>query len=299
MSIFKERDYYKPFTYPWAFEAYDMQQKMHWLPSEVPLHEDVNDWNNRMDEGEKNLVKQILTFFTQGDVDIAQAYMDVYVPMFKPPEIRMMLSAIATSEANHAHSYSLLNDTIGMDDKEYKAFQEIKAMNDKHEYLWKSKGGTEEEQMIRDMAVFSAFGEGLQLFASFVMLLNFTRFGKMKGMGQIVAWSIRDESHHVESMIKLFHCLLDEKPKVWNDNFKKSLYEICRDMVMLEVKQYIRHIADRRLLQLGLKPNYGVKDNPLEWVDWIVNGVEHTNFFENRATEYAKGAMTGTWADAF
>ena len=250
---------------------------------------------------------------------MAQAYMDVYIPLFKPLEIRMMLSAIATSEANHAHAYSLLNDTVGMDDGEYKAFQEIKAMNDKHEYLWKSKGGTEEEQMIRDMAVFSAFGEGLQLFASFVMLLNFTRYGKMKGMGQIVAWSIRDESHHVESMIKLFHCLLDEKPKVWNDNFKKSLYSICRDMVSLEdkfidlafdmgpvegltpdeVKQYIRHIAYRRLLQLGLKPNYGVKDNPLEWVDWVVSGVEHTNFFENRATEYAKGAMTGTWADAF
>jgi ribonucleoside-diphosphate reductase beta chain len=285
----------------------------------VPLHEDVNDWNNRMDTAEKNLVKQILTFFTQGDVDIAQAYMDVYMPMFKQPEIRMMLSAIATSEANHAHSYSLLNDTIGMDDKEYKAFQEYAAMNDKHEYLWKSKGGTRDEQLVRDMAVFSAFGEGLQLFASFVMLLNFQRHGKMKGMGQIVAWSIRDESHHVESMIKLFHCLLDEKPHVWNDNFKKSLYDICRDMVTLEdrfidlafelgpveglepheVKQYIRHIADRRLLQLGLKPNYGVKDNPLEWVDWVVNGVEHTNFFENRSTEYAKGALQGDWADAF
>ena len=234
MSVFEARDYYKPFKYPWAFEAYDMQQKMHWLPSEVPLHEDVNDWNNRMDTAEKNLVKQILTFFTQGDVDIAQAYMDVYMPMFKQPEIRMMLSAIATSEANHAHSYSLLNDTIGMDDKEYKAFQEYAAMNDKHEYLWKSKGGTRDEQLVRDMAVFSAFGEGLQLFASFVMLLNFQRHGKMKGMGQIVAWSIRDESHHVESMIKLFHCLLDEKPHVWNDNFKKSLYDICRDMVTLE-----------------------------------------------------------------
>ena len=319
MSVFEARDYYKPFKYPWAFEAYDMQQKMHWLPSEVPLHEDVNDWNNRMDTAEKNLVKQILTFFTQGDVDIAQAYMDVYMPMFKQPEIRMMLSAIATSEANHAHSYSLLNDTIGMDDKEYKAFQEYAAMNDKHEYLWKSKGGTRDEQLVRDMAVFSAFGEGLQLFASFVMLLNFQRHGKMKGMGQIVAWSIRDESHHVESMIKLFHCLLDEKPHVWNDTFKKSLYDICRDMVTLEdrfidlafelgpveglepheVKQYIRHIADRRLLQLGLKPNFGVKDNPLEWVDWVVNGVEHTNFFENRSTEYAKGALKGDWADAF
>ena len=319
MSVFEARDYYKPFKYPWAFEAYDMQQKMHWLPSEVPLHEDVNDWNNRMDTAEKNLVKQILTFFTQGDVDIAQAYMDVYMPMFKQPEIRMMLSAIATSEANHAHSYSLLNDTIGMDDKEYKAFQEYAAMNDKHEYLWQNKGGTRDEQLVRDMAVFSAFGEGLQLFASFVMLLNFQRHGKMKGMGQIVAWSIRDESHHVESMIKLFHCLLDEKPHVWNDTFKKSLYDICRDMVTLEdrfidlafelgpveglepheVKQYIRHIADRRLLQLGLKANFGVKDNPLEWVDWVVNGVEHTNFFENRSTEYAKGALQGDWADAF
>jgi len=236
MSVFSERSYYKPFKYEWAFEAYDIQQKMHWLPSEVPLHEDVNDWNNKMNESEKNLVKQILTFFTQGDVDIAQAYMDVYITMFKQPEIRMMLSAIATSEANHAHSYSLLNDTVGMDDGDYKAFQEIAAMNDKHEYLWKNKGGTEEEKIIRDMAVFSAFGEGLQLFASFVMLLNFTRFGKMKGMGQIVAWSIRDESHHVESMIKLFHCLLDEKPKVWNDNFKKTLYDICRDMVSLEDK---------------------------------------------------------------
>ena len=319
MSVFEERSYYKPFQYPWAFESYDMQQKMHWLPSEVPLHEDVNDWNNRMDTAEKNLVKQILTFFTQGDVDIAQAYMDVYIPMFKQPEIRMMLSAIATGKANHEYSYSLLNDTIGMDDKEYKAFQEYAAMNDKHNYLWQNKGGTRDEKLVRDMAVFSAFGEGLQLFASFVMLLNFQRHGKMKGMGQIVAWSIRDESHHVESMIKLFHCLLDEKPHVWNDTFKKSLYDICRDMVTLEdrfidlafelgpveglepheVKQYIRYIADRRLLQLGLKPNFGVKENPLEWVDWVVNGVEHTNFFENRSTEYAKGALQGSWDDAF
>ncbi len=147
MSVFEGREYYKPFEYPWAFEAYDQQQKMHWLPSEVPLHEDVNDWNSKMTDAEKNLVKQILTCFTQGDVDIAQAYMDVYIPMFKKPEVRMMLSTIATSEANHAHSYSLLNDTIGMDDRDYRAFQEITAMNDKHEYLWRNKGGTEEEKI--------------------------------------------------------------------------------------------------------------------------------------------------------
>jgi len=185
-------------------------------------------------------------------------------------------------------------------------------MSNKHTYLFKDKG-TGIEGMARELAVFSAFGEGLQLFASFIMLLNFQRFGKMKGMCQIVTWSIRDESHHVENMIKLFHTLIDENKNVWNDDFKKTLYQTCRDMVELEdkfidlafnlgevqglkaddVKLYIRHIADRRLLQLGLKPNYNQKTNPLPWLDWVLNGVEHTNFFENRATEYAKGNLTG------
>ena len=185
MSLFKKRAYYKPFDYDWAFQSYDMQQKMHWLPSEVPLHEDVRDWNERLTVEEKNLIGQILKFFTQGDVDIAQAYLDKYIPQFKAPEVRMMLSAIATSEANHAHSYSLLNDTIGLPDKEYKAFQEYKEMSDKHEYLFTSKGKGL-EGLAKEIACFSAFGEGLQLFASFAMLLNFQRYGRMKGMCQIV-----------------------------------------------------------------------------------------------------------------
>ena len=228
----------------------------------------------------------------------------------------MMLSAIASSEANHAHSYSLLNDTIGLPDKEYKAFQEYKEMSDKHEYLFTSKGKGL-EGLAREIACFSAFGEGLQLFASFVMLLNFQRYGRMKGMCQIVTWSIRDETHHVESMIKLFHQIIKENPNIWTEKFKASIYQTARDMVDLEdkfidlafsmggirglkadeVKEYIRYIADRRLLQLSLKPNYGVKENPLAWLDWVLNGVEHANFFENRATEYNKGTVTGNLWD--
>ena len=141
MSLFKERIYYKPFDYEWAFEAYNLQQKMHWLPSEVPLHEDVRDWNERLTTEEKNLINQILKFFTQGDVDIAKAYLDNYIPKFKPPEIRMMLSSFATAEANHAHAYSLLNDTIGTPElTNYKTFQEYKEMANKHDYLFKDKG---------------------------------------------------------------------------------------------------------------------------------------------------------------
>ena len=313
MSLFKERNYYKPFDYEWAFESYGTMQKMHWLPSEVPLHEDIRDWNERLTKEEKNLINQILKFFTQGDVDIAKAYLDKYIPKFKPPEVRMMLSSFATSEANHAHAYSLLNDTLGEPSLlDFKAFQEYKEMADKHTYLFKDKGEGV-EGLVRDIACFSAFGEGLQLFASFVMLLNFQRYGRMKGMCQIVTWSIRDETHHVESMIKLFKTLIKENPKIWKDKFKKTIYQTARDMVELEdkfidlafemggirgltsdeVKKYIRYIADRRLLQLSLKPNYGVKDNPLGWLDWVLNGVEHANFFENRATEYNKGATTG------
>jgi len=313
MSLFKERVYYKPFDYPWAFEAYEMQQKMHWLPSEVSLHEDVRDWNERLDPAEKNLINQILKFFTQGDVDIAKAYIDKYLPKFKSPEVRMMLTSFAASEANHAHSYSMLNDTLGLPESEFKSFQEYSEMADKHKYLFKNKG-TGMEGLARDIACFSAFGEGLQLFASFVMLLNFQRFGRMKGMCQIVTWSIRDETHHVESMIHLFKQVRKEHPEIWTEKFKASIYQQCRDMVELEdkfidlafeqggirgldpqgVKQYIRYIADRRLLQLSLKPNYKVKDNPLEWLDWVLNGVEHANFFENRATEYNKGTVTGS-----
>ena len=313
MSLFKERNYYKPFDYEWAFESYGTMQKMHWLPSEVPLHEDIRDWNERLTKEEKNLINQILKFLTQGDVDIAKAYLDKYIPKFKSPEVRMMLSSFATSEANHAHAYSLLNDTLGEPSLlDFKAFQEYKEMADKHTYLFKDKGEGV-EGLVRDIACFSAFGEGLQLFASFVMLLNFQRYGRMKGMCQIVTWSIRDETHHVESMIKLFKTLIKENPKIWRDKFKKTIYQTARDMVELEdkfidlafemggirgltsdeVKKYIRYIADRRLLQLSLKPNYGVKDNPLGWLDWVLNGVEHANFFENRATEYNKGATTG------
>ena len=313
MSLFKERNYYKPFDYEWAFESYGTMQKMHWLPSEVPLHEDIRDWNERLTKEEKNLINQILKFFNQGDVHIAKAYLDKYIPKFKSPEVRMMLSSFATSEANHAHAYSLLNDTLGEPSLlDFKAFQEYKEMADKHTYLFKDKGEGV-EGLVRDIACFSAFGEGLQLFASFVMLLNFQRYGRMKGMCQIVTWSIRDETHHVESMIKLFKTLIKENPKIWRDKFKKTIYQTARDMVELEdkfidlafemggirgltsdeVKKYIRYIADRRLLQLSLKPNYGVKDNPLGWLDWVLNGVEHANFFENRATEYNKGATTG------
>ena len=321
MTLTKHRDYYKPFDYPWAFEAYEDQQNMHWLPSEVPLHEDIADWKKNLSDAEKNLLTQIFRFFTQGDIDIARGYYDLYIPMFKPPEIRMMLGSFAAMEAVHTHAYSLLLDTVGMLETEYKAFQEYEEMSEKHSYLFEKRSDFKnwKEKLLLEMAIFSAFGEGLQLFSSFAILMNFPRHNKMKGMGQIVTWSIKDETLHVEGMIKLFHAFLDENKKVWTDDFKKLIYQACRDMVQLEdkfidlafemgpiegltkeeLKKYIRYIADRRLLQLGLKPNYRVKENPLPWLEEMLGAVEHANFFEQRATEYSRGGLQGNIDDAF
>ena len=312
MSLLDTRDYYKPFDHPWMFDYYSQQNQMHWFPEDVPLHNDVKDWQTMTDE-EKNLLTQIFRLFTQSDVDVGAGYVDRYMRIFKKPEARMMMSSFANMESIHQHAYSLLLDTVGMPEVEYKAFAEYEAMADKHEYIDAVRVTKGDRQSIaKALAIYSAFTEGLQLFSSFIILLNFPRFGKMKGMGQIITYSIRDESMHVEAMTKLFREFIQENIELWTDDFKAEIYQACREMVNLEdrfldlvfeqgdirgltkkeMQQYIRYIADRRLLQLGLKPNYNVKDNPLDWLDDVL-GVEHQNFFEGRATTYMKAGLRG------
>jgi ribonucleoside-diphosphate reductase beta chain len=318
MSLLESRDYYKPFSYPWAYQAYKTMQSMHWLPHEAPMADDVKDWNSKLTEQEQNLLTQLFRFFTQADVDIASGYFDRYAPRFKHPELRMMIGAFIAAEANHIDAYSTLIETLGLPEVEYRAFQEYEAMRAKHEYMFVRESGKGIADLAVDIAVFSAFGEGMQLFSSFALLMSFQTRGLMKGMTTIVEWSIRDETHHVECMVRLLHELIREHPRVWNDETKKRIYDACRRMVDLEdafidqctslgevpgftaveAKQYIRYIADRRLLQLGLRPNYGVTENPFDWLDWIMNAPTHTNFFEGRSTEYGKGETPG-WNTAF
>ena len=315
MSLLKTRDYYKPFDYSWMFEYYDLQNRMHWHPMSVPLHTDVKDWNERLTDSEKNLLVQIFRLFTQSDVDVASGYVEKYMQLFKLPEARMMMLSFGNMEAIHQHAYSLLLDTVGMPEIEYKAFAEYEEMSDKHAYITDLKAIKSDKRTIaKALAVYSAFTEGLQLFSSFAILMNFQRFGKMKGMCQIVAYSIKDESLHVEAMTKLFREFIKENLDIWTDDFKKEIYQICREMVKLEEKfldlvfemgdiegltkeemyAYNKYIADRRLLQLGLKPNFNQKDNPLGWLDDVL-GVEHQNFFEGRATSYQKAGLRGDY----
>jgi len=315
-----ERTYFKPFNYPWAYEAWLKHEQSHWLHTEVPMLEDVKDWKKKLTDEERYFLTNIFRFFTQGDIDVAGGYVKNYLPYFPQPEVRMMLMGFAAREALHIAAYSHLIETVGMPESTYSEFLEYQEMKEKHDYVLgiSSKNG-DRSSTAKHIAVFSAFTEGMQLFSSFIMLLNFPRHGKMKGMGQIVTWSIVDETMHAESMIKLFRTYIEENRDIWTDDLKSKIYTIAEKMVELEdkfidltfsmgtmegleaeqVKKYIRYIADRRLISLGMKGLFKVKRNPLPWVEAMINAPTHTNFFENRSTDYAKGAMVGKWDDVW
>jgi len=340
MSLLSSASIYKPFSYPWAYDAWKLQQQLHWLPEEVPMADDVKDWRagenakylseksggevirderGELTPGEMHLLTQILRFFTQADIEVNNCYMKHYSRIFQPTEVQMMLASFSNMETIHIDAYSHLLDTLGMPEVEYQAFMKYKEMKDKYDYM-QNFNVNSKENIAKTLAVFGAFTEGLQLFASFAMLINFQRFGKMKGMGQIVAWSVRDETLHTNSIIKLFKTFVSENPEIWTEDFKASLTEICsvivehedafidlafeidssiRGLAAVDVKRYIRYIADHRLNQLGLDSMYHIERNPLPWMDEILNAPEHTNFFENRVTEYAKAATKGSWDEAF
>tara|TARA_B100001094_G_scaffold325540_1_gene380083 strand:+ start:6402 stop:7367 length:966 start_codon:yes stop_codon:yes gene_type:complete len=312
-----ERLYFKPFNYPKMYDLWLKHEQSHWLHGEVPMMEDIKDWRNRLSSAEKYFLVQIFRFFTQSDIDVAGGYVKNYLPHFPQPEVRMMLMGFAAREAIHIAAYSHLIETLGMPESTYNEFLEYDAMREKHEYFM-AKVDNEAVLPVK-MAAISAFTEGLALFSSFIMLLNFPRHGKMKGMGQIVTWSIVDETMHAEGIIALFRSYLEENPEVWNDDTKGQIYSIAEKMVELEddfvdlafqmgemenltateVKQYIRYIADRRLISMGMKGIFKIKKNPLPWVEEMINAPTHTNFFENRSTDYATAALSGSWEDVW
>lgn len=314
MGLLDRRTVVKPWEYDWAFEAYQIQNQIHWMPSEVPLGDDVKDWSTRLSKEEQHLITQIFRFFTQGDADVSENYVMKYLKAFPKPEIRMMLTAFANMESVHMEAYSLLLDTIGMPEEEYSAFLEYDAMRSKHDFL-EGFNVDSPKNIAKTMAIVSGGVEGVQLFSSFAILLNFSRFGKMRGMSQIITWSVRDESLHVESLSRLFKTFIKENRSIWNDELKGEIYtafteivdqedkfiDLCFELGPIEgltpeeVKQYIRYIADRRLIGLGMKGIFDVRKNPLDWMEYILNGTEFANFFEARSTEYSKGVTTGDW----
>ena len=312
MSLLDQSPAYKPFANPSFVNQAIEHDKLAWGEWECDLNEDVAQWKSgKISSSEKNFITQILRLFTQSDVIVGGSYVDVFLPRIKNNEARMMMLSFAQRETIHMRSYALLNDTLGFPESEYTAFLEYEAMADKIEFMQTFDPDT--KQGLAKAIAQTVCNEGMSLFSAFVMLLNFQRFGKLKGMCEIVEWSIRDETMHVDGMTSLFRQYITENPEVVTDEFKQSIYDMYRTAVTLEdkvidlafelgamegitqseVKEYIRYIADRRLVNLGLKPNWDIPANPLPWLDWVLNGDSFKNFFEGRVTDYSADGMSG------
>lgn len=309
---------YRPFRYPQFYDYWTQQQQVHWLGREVPMAEDVKDWAMNLTPEEKSLLTHIFRFFTQSDIEVQDNYMTRLGSLSWPTEVKMMLAAFANMETIHIDAYSLIIETIGMPEATYSQFLEYDELKAKHE-TYKSFSTDTVEGVAKTLAMFGGFTEGVQLFASFAVLMNFPRFNKMKGMGQIVSWSVRDESIHCDGITDLFKCFTQETGCL-SKGLKGELYDIAELVVHQEekfadlafeggaiegltseeLKTYIRYLMDHRLRGLGLKGIFKAgRKHPLPWLPPMLSGQEHANFFEARATEYSKAATRGTWGDVW
>jgi ribonucleoside-diphosphate reductase beta chain len=310
MSLLTPRATYAPFEYDQAYKYWELQQQSHWLHTEIAMASDINDWKMLLTETEKHVVGHILKGFTQSEVFIQEYWSQMVAKWFKKPEIQMMSAAFASMESIHAVSYAYLNQSLGLED--FEAFLHEPTAKAKIDRLVGTKGKTKEE-IARSLAIFSAFNEGVNLFSSFAILLNFSRFNKMKGLGQIISFSIKDESLHSDAGCWLFRTLVSEFPEIMTDELKKDLYDAARLTVELEdafidkafehgpiegldvkdMKNFIRHRTNTKLNDLGLNKNWKNIDKEsidrMSWFDVLSSGSSHADFFASKISDYSKG----------
>jgi len=310
MSLLTPRVSYSPFEYPKAYTYWELQQQSHWMHTEISMASDINDWKLNLTESEKHVIGHILKGFTQSEVFIQEYWGQMVGKWFKKPEIQMMAATFSAFESIHAVSYAYLNQSLGLED--FEAFLHEPTAKAKIDRLIATKGKSKEE-IARSLAIFSAFNEGVNLFSSFAVLLNFSRFNKLKGVGQIIAFSIKDESLHSDAGCWLFRTLVDEFPELMTDELKEEIYDAARLTVELEdnfiskafegeviegitphdLKAFIRFRTNTKLGDLGLKKIWKNIDKEalerMSWFDVMSAGVAHSDFFASRVSDYAKG----------
>ena len=325
MSLLKERVVYKPFEYPKAYDYWLKQQQAHWLHTEVPMAQDVSDWKSNMKDTEKNVVGQILKGFAQTETIVNDYWSTLVTKWFRKPEVIMMGTTLGSSETIHAEAYSLLNEQLGLDD--FSEFMEDEATMAKIEALMDVRdnddGTANWHERAKSLAIFSAFTEGVNLFSSFAVLLSFKMRNKLKGVGQIVEWSVRDESLHSEAGCWLFRTLMEEQPKFKTKKLVSEIEEAAQMSMKLEfdfidkvfemgdlenlskdeLKNFIKHRINTKMVDLGLKPIIPASEidkgalKTMKWFDAVIAGKQHTDFFASRVTNYSKGHLD--WSTAF
>ena len=316
MNITEPRLWYKPFEYQQAFDYYKDQHRVHWLADEVPLVSDLNDWKGKLNESEKNLIGNILKSFAQTEVHVNDYWSTKVSMWFPKPEVQAMARVFADFESIHAEAYARLNEELGLDN--FQAFLEDETSKAKIDRLIETPGESLEEKAL-SLAIFSAFTEGVNLFSSFAVLMSFQLRNLMKGTGQIVEWSVRDESLHSKAGCWLFKTLLDENPSIATHELRNKIIEACELSVKLEfdfiekafemgdiegltkdqLKNFIKARANEKIMELGYNAIYNDIDpnllKQIEWFGHLTSGKTHQDFFAGRVTDYSKS--TADWSD--
>ena len=325
-SLLEERIVYKPFEYQTAFDFWLAQQQAHWLHTEVPMMSDVNDWKQNLSETEKNIIGSILKGFAQTETVVEEYWSTLVTKWFPKPEIKMMAIGFGANETIHAEAYSLLNEELGLDD--FSEFLEDETTMAKIGGLMEvnadmQTGEHSLHEIARSLAIFSAFTEGVNLFSSFAILLSFKLENKLKGVGQIVEWSIRDESMHSDAGCWLFRTLVEENPEINTPELEEDVKNAALLSLKLELDfidkvyelgdldtcnkydlvSFIKNRVNTKMSDLGYGPIVNGIDKEavqrMKWFDSLSAGKQHTDFFANRVTNYSKGVQNWDAAELF
>lgn len=309
MSITSQRNYYKPFEYQWAYDFYRLQQSVHWTKDEIKLAEDLQNWSKDLTETEKSVIGGILKGFVQAEVLVGDYWRSV-ANWFPKPEIQMMSSTFSYFEGIHMDSYSMLNEELGLTN--YQAFVQDEPTKNKLEYLMSVPSDKNDITSIaKSLAIFSAFTEGVLIFSSFAVLLSFQKENLMKGVSQIVQFSVRDENIHSQGGIRLFNTLCLENPGL-KESCKESIlkaaelvfnlenqfvdnlfvgFDTIRTLSKHDLKEFIKYRINQKLNELGYEPIYQPNQNSIKnmsWFDSLSSGREFGDFFAVRVSEYTK-----------
>ena len=329
-KLFQERIPFKPFEYPIYYtEGWLKQAQAFWLHTEIPMQMDVKDWNENLTKEEKNLVGNILLGFAQTECAVSDYWTNMVTDWFPKHEIRQMAMMFGSQETIHATAYSYLNETLGLDN--FSAFLHEPAVAEKFELLTSTTAPWTHEDLAtnpkarqevgRSLAIFSAFAEGVSLYSSFAVLYSFQMRNLLKGIGQQMKWSVRDESLHSKMGCQLFRHMCDEYPELLSE-CKDSIEEAARLIVELEtkfidkmfemgdlenlskddLKEFIKDRTNQKLQELGYEPIFEFdksKAEKLEWFYHLTGGHTHTDFFAIRPTDYSKANEGEDWDDLF
>ena len=311
MGLFEPRIAYKPFEYPdYYTEGWLKQAQAFWLHTEIPMSGDVKDWNERLTKEEKNLVGNILLGFAQTECAVSDYWTQKVVSWFPKHEIQQMAMMFGSQETIHAVAYSYLNETLGLEN--FEAFLQDEATMERFDNLV-SYEGTELVGIAKSLAIFSAFAEGVSLYSAFAVLYSFQLRNLLKGIGQQMKWSVRDESLHSKMGCRLFNHMCEETPSLLEEcrndvitaaaemlkaeeKYIDKMFELgdIENLKAHDLKQFIRKRLNEKLQELGyfdLGQYFAFDEDGAANLDWfyhLTGGHTHTDFFAVRPTDYSK-----------